>query len=62
LFRFDGILFDQYHLPQENIAMAEVKSLPATADGGLWVGSRTGVAFLKDGKAKDFYRERRASV
>jgi signal transduction histidine kinase/ligand-binding sensor domain-containing protein len=52
LYRFDGVSFERYQLPDGSLPFSEVKCLLATPDGGLWVGHRTGVAFIKNGQAQ----------
>ena len=51
LYRFDGIRFESYQLPPEVTSkLADVRTLMAEPDGGLWIGLNSGgAAFLKDG-------------
>jgi len=48
LYRFDGVRFERFKAPQPAFeqALGDVASLLATADGGLWIGSRYGGAYL----------------
>jgi ligand-binding sensor domain-containing protein len=52
LFRFDALHFEEVDLPQHpELRLADVYSLLATPDGGLWIGyDLRGAAFLKDGE------------
>lgn len=57
LYRFDGMKFDSYLELAPNQVMSDVRTLLASRDGGLWIGYRSGVAFLKQDKVS-FYTER----
>lgn len=52
LFRFDALHFEEIDLPRHpELRSADVYSLLATPDGGLWIGyDLRGAAFLKDGE------------
>ena len=56
LFRFDGLHFEEVDLPgHPELRAAEVYSLLATPDGGLWVGyTLGGIASLKGGQATSY--------
>jgi signal transduction histidine kinase/ligand-binding sensor domain-containing protein len=56
LYRFDGMKFDPYLELAPSQAISEVRALLAASDGGLWIGYRNGVAFLKQDKVS-FYAE-----
>ncbi|WP_161596268.1 sensor histidine kinase [Rhodanobacter glycinis] len=47
LYRFDGMKFEPYLEFNEDQPVSEVSALLPTGDGGLWIGYRDGVAFLK---------------
>ena len=56
LFRFDGLHFEEVDLPgHPELRAAEVYSLLATPDGGLWIGyTLGGIASLKEGQATSY--------
>jgi signal transduction histidine kinase/ligand-binding sensor domain-containing protein len=56
LYRFDGIRFEPYLELSGNHPISEIRALLPTRDGGLWIGYRGGVAFLKQDNAA-FYTE-----
>jgi signal transduction histidine kinase/ligand-binding sensor domain-containing protein len=57
LYRFDGLKFEPFFPPTSDHPLLDARTLLATRDGGLWVGHRNGVAFLKQDGAT-FYTER----
>jgi Two component regulator propeller len=56
LYRFDGLKFEPFLELAGDRPILEAGALLAASDGGLWIGYRNGVAFLKQGKAS-FYTE-----
>jgi streptogramin lyase len=56
LYRFDGVKFEPFFELADDHRILDVRALLATKDGGLWIGYRNGVAFLKEDKAS-FYAE-----
>ena len=56
LYRFDGLKFEPFLELAGDHPVREVRALLATRDGGLWIGYRNGVDFLKQDKAS-FYAE-----
>src|SRR5215469_9292313 len=56
LYRFDGLKFEPFLELGGDHRVLEVRALLAGSDGGLWIGYRNGVAFLKQDKAS-FYTE-----
>src|SRR5215470_7691036 len=56
LYRFDGLKFEPFLELGRDHRVLEVRALLASSDGGLWIGYRNGVAFLKQDKAS-FYTE-----
>jgi len=56
LYRFDGVKFEPFLESTAVHPILEVLTLLATSDGGLWIGYRNGVAFLREDKAT-FYNE-----
>jgi signal transduction histidine kinase len=56
LYRFDGVKFEPFLELAGDHPILEVLALLPDSDGGLWVGYRNGVAFLKQEKAS-FYTE-----
>ena len=56
LYRFDGLKFEPFFEPASDHPILEVHALLATAEGGVWIGYRNGVAYLKQATAS-FYSE-----
>jgi signal transduction histidine kinase/ligand-binding sensor domain-containing protein len=56
LYRFDGLKFEPFLELAGDHPILEVRALLASSDGGLWIGYRNGVAFLKQDQAS-FYTE-----
>lgn len=50
LIRFDGVQFVPWLPPKGNPLPGKITYLLGARDGSLWIGSRTGVSRLKDGK------------
>ena len=56
LCRFDGLKFEPFFDLASDHPILDVHALFAATDGGLWIGYRNGIGFLKQDKAT-FYTE-----
>ena len=55
LYRFDGVQFDAFVPVNATLPTRNVSIVNAAADGGLWIGYRTGGAsYLRDGRIRNY--------